>query len=42
MGSRGMGLLRRSILGSVSQYVIDHSRVPVTVIPKDSVKNWFI
>ncbi len=42
MGSRGLGIVRRSILGSVSQYVLDHSRVPVTVIPRDSVKSWFI
>ena len=42
MGSRGLGILRRSILGSVSQYVIEHSRVPVTIIPRESVKNWFI
>ena len=33
MGSRGLGTIRRTILGSVSQYCIDHAHVPVTVIP---------
>ncbi len=35
MGSRGLSPLKRSILGSVSHYVLDHSHVPVTVVPKD-------
>ncbi|CAH1780853.1 unnamed protein product [Owenia fusiformis] len=34
MSSRGMGSLRRTILGSVSDYVIHHSDVPVMVVPK--------
>ena len=34
MGSRGLGIIRRSILGSVSHYVLDHTSVPVTIIPK--------
>lgn len=33
MGSRGLGTIRRTILGSVSQYCIDHGHIPVTVIP---------
>ena len=33
MGTRGLGLLRRTVLGSVSEYVINHTRVPVTVVP---------
>lgn len=30
-GSRGQGLLRRTILGSVSDYVLHHAHVPVIV-----------
>ncbi|XP_045164933.2 putative universal stress protein SAUSA300_1656 [Mercenaria mercenaria] len=30
-GSRGMGTIRRTILGSVSDYIIHHSPVPVIV-----------
>ncbi|KAK2174063.1 hypothetical protein NP493_831g01023 [Ridgeia piscesae] len=33
MGTRGLGLVRRTILGSISDYVIHHSKVPVTVVP---------
>ena len=33
MGSRGLGTIRRTILGSVSQYCLDHAHIPVTVIP---------
>ena len=35
MGSRGLGVIQRSILGSVSHYVLDRTRVPVTIIPRD-------
>ena len=35
MGTRGLNMLQRSLLGSVSHYVLDHTRVPVTVIPKE-------
>ena len=31
MGTRGMGKLRRTIVGSVSDYVIHHSNCPVVV-----------
>jgi len=30
-GSRGIGTLRRTILGSISDYIIHHSHVPVIV-----------
>lgn len=36
IGSRGMGLVRRTILGSVSDYVLQHSHIPVAVCPKVS------
>ncbi|XP_031569610.1 universal stress protein A-like protein [Actinia tenebrosa] len=33
MGSRGCGKVRRTLMGSVSDYCVHHSNVPVTVIP---------
>lgn len=33
MGCRGHGKLRRTVLGSVSSYTINHAHVPVTVVP---------
>ena len=33
MGSRGLGNIRRTILGSVSDYTIHHADVPVTIVP---------
>lgn len=30
-GSRGLGVIRRTILGSVSDYILHHSSVPVAV-----------
>ena len=35
MGSRGLNLIRRTLLGSVSSYVVNHSPVPVIVTPPD-------
>lgn len=34
IGSRGVGKVRRTILGSVSDYVIHHAHMPVVVVPK--------
>ncbi|CAH1780851.1 unnamed protein product [Owenia fusiformis] len=34
MGSRGLGAVRRTILGSVSDYVLHHSHCPIVIIPK--------
>ena len=31
MGTRGLGTIRRTILGSVSDYVVHHSHCPVVV-----------
>ncbi|XP_061173471.1 stress response protein NhaX-like [Saccostrea echinata] len=36
-GSRGLGVLTRTILGSVSDYIVHHSEVPV-VVYTDSAK----
>lgn len=30
-GSRGLGVIRRTVLGSVSQYVLHHAKVPVVI-----------
>ena len=40
MGSRGFGMIRRTILGSVSEYVVHHAKVPVTVVPRET-QSWF-
>lgn len=34
MGSRGMGAIRRTFVGSVSDYVLHHSHVPTIICPK--------
>lgn len=33
MGSRGMGRIRRTLLGSVSDFVLHHAGIPVVIIP---------
>ncbi|KAI0221445.1 hypothetical protein LSAT2_027201 [Lamellibrachia satsuma] len=33
VGSRGVGTIRRTLLGSVSDYVIHHCDIPVVVVP---------
>ncbi|XP_065644820.1 universal stress protein in QAH/OAS sulfhydrylase 3'region isoform X2 [Hydra vulgaris] len=33
MGARGLNALRRTFIGSVSDYVLHHSNVPVTIVP---------
>jgi nucleotide-binding universal stress UspA family protein len=33
VGTRGLDVVRRTLLGSVSEYVVRHSRVPVVVCP---------
>lgn len=35
MGSRGLNLVRRTLLGSVSSYVLNHSDKTVTIIPPE-------
>ncbi|GFN90832.1 stress response protein nhax [Plakobranchus ocellatus] len=32
MGTRGLGSIRRTFLGSVSEFVVHHSHCPVTVV----------
>jgi nucleotide-binding universal stress UspA family protein len=35
LGSHGRGPIGRLLLGSVSQYVVRHARMPVVVVPRD-------
>ena len=35
MGTRGLGTVRRTVLGSVSDYVLHHAKVPVAVVPPE-------
>jgi len=35
MGSRGLNAVRRTFVGSVSDYVIHHSHIPVLVVPPE-------
>ncbi|XP_031573639.1 uncharacterized protein LOC116307503 [Actinia tenebrosa] len=36
MGSRGVGTIRRTFLGSVSDYCVHHAHIPVAVVPPAS------
>lgn len=36
MGCRGLGKIRRTLLGSVSDYVVHHADIPVIVVPPSS------
>lgn len=38
MGTRGQNKLRRTILGSVSDYVLHHAGMAVAVVPSESKK----
>ena len=33
IGSRGLGKIRRTLIGSVSDYVVHNSKIPVIVVP---------
>lgn len=33
MGQRGLGALRRTFLGSTSDYVVHHSHLPTIIVP---------
>ena len=35
VGTRGLSGLREMVMGSVSQKIVQHSRIPVLVVPKD-------
>lgn len=34
VGSRGQNLIRRTLLGSVASYIVDHAGIPVVVTPR--------
>ena len=39
MGTRGLDVVRRTLLGSVSDYVVRHSQVPVLICPQKEKGN---
>ena len=39
LGTRGLGTIRRTLLGSVSEYVVHHSHCPVTVVRDEKQAN---
>lgn len=38
MGTRGMGALKSALLGSTSHYVVNHTRIPIYLIPVQTKK----
>jgi len=34
MGSRGQNAVRRTFVGSVSDYVLHHAHIPITIVPR--------
>ena len=38
IGQRGLGAIRRTFLGSVSDYVIHHAHIPTIVVPPEKTK----
>ncbi|CAH8575681.1 unnamed protein product [Schistosoma curassoni] len=43
MGNRGLGAIRRTFLGSVSDYVLHHAHIPVVIVPpqEKQVRNYY-
>ena len=39
MGHRDLGAIRRTLLGSVSDYVLHHSHIPTVVVPPEAEKS---
>jgi len=37
MGTRGLGTVRRALIGSVSDYVVRHSCIPVVIVPAKKI-----
>lgn len=35
MGQRGLGTIKRTIYGSVSDYVLHHAKIPVLIVPPE-------
>ncbi|KAJ2813065.1 hypothetical protein H4S07_000953 [Coemansia furcata] len=38
MGTHGRGSLKRYLMGSVAEYVLHHSTIPIVIVPNGSVK----